>query len=132
MTACQRQAVIALSNVSFGMAWASRRFARDMAAKPEEYELTPYQAGFLWRLCWTYRRQLPHEVVDLAAALKDEPLPPRPAKGQPKKPVQRAPGRLDRAAAALSRPLRFGDQEQIEARKLASAVRVLKGISHAR
>ena len=66
MTADQHRALQALKHCQFGMNSRARHFALELARKPVEYGLTDRQQAYLWRLCQTYRRQLPRDLVSLA------------------------------------------------------------------
>ncbi len=70
MTPIERAATKALARCRFQPGIMTKRFAYDMAAKPDDYELTPRQEAFLWRACWTFRRQLPPELVNVAILMR--------------------------------------------------------------
>ena len=94
-----------------------KRFARDMAAKPDDYELTERQRSYVWYLAWRYRRQVPREVSDMALEInagRPKPAPADRAVKPPKAPPSR---RRDEQRDALMRPLVFGDLEQLSALK---------------
>ena len=122
----ERVALYALSHcVNFGMARFARRFAKDLDAKPDDFELSPRQKWNLGRLCWSYRRQLPARVVswtlEFYAGL------PAPAIEQFTKAQKAAvlnSTKLQKALETLSGAmLRFGDDVQISALRIIRRTR---------
>lgn len=98
MTDLERLAVKALSGVTFLPGHPHKRFARDMAAKAADYQLSARQSAWLWFLVVRYRRQINPKVVEIARRF-----------------VEPSKGRLD-----FGKP-RFGDPAQIAASKRRSA-----------
>lgn len=118
MTTFERLALASLSSVRFAMG-GSRRFVLDMAAKPDDYEMSPRQRWNLWRLAWSYRKQLPREVSDYALEVSaGMPAPPseRAAKAVAKARVHKT--KYDRAREVLAGPLQFGNVDQARANRL--------------
>lgn len=70
MTDIERVAAAALERVKFPPATSTKRFAQSLVAqaKAPHATITDRQAEHLWRICWTYRRQLPTDVVRDAKA----------------------------------------------------------------
>lgn len=67
LTELDRAAVCAIapSMVTYPVASPQKRFARDVQSA---LKMTDKQRSFLWRLAWTYRRQITDEVVLREAA----------------------------------------------------------------
>jgi hypothetical protein len=70
MSDLERARARALGACRFPTACFSKRFARTIAAQATSGEITEKQAAMLERLCWTYRRQIPRELVPA-----EEPAP---------------------------------------------------------
>ncbi len=70
MTPLERDATKALGQCRFLPGTSAKRFARDLAEKSDDYELSPKQKKFFWFLCWRFRRQLPPEIVKMAELIK--------------------------------------------------------------
>ena len=62
----ERIAIEALSRCRFMVGSWSKRFARDLAAMPENQVLTPKQRLALWRTVKKFRRQLHERIVKAA------------------------------------------------------------------
>ena len=58
--------VDALTHCSFCPGSSPKRFVRQMAARDQGRALTDRQRAYLWAIAWSWRRQLPNELVDLA------------------------------------------------------------------
>lgn len=67
VTALDRAAIAAIvpGAVTYPRGSPQKRFARDVQAAKQ---LTEKQRGFLWRIAWTYRRQITDRVVLTEAA----------------------------------------------------------------
>lgn len=67
LTDLDRAAVVAIAPgpVTFPVASPQKRFAREVQSAKQ---LTGSQRAFLWRLVWTYRRQISDELVLREAA----------------------------------------------------------------
>ncbi len=84
MTPIERAATRALAKCKFQPGIMTKKFAMDMAARADDYELTPRQEAFLWRACWTFRRQLPPELVNVAILMREaQPKVPSVMTGPP-------------------------------------------------
>lgn len=69
LTSLDRRAVDAMNAVVFPVASPQKRFAREVRSATK---MTEPQKKFLWRLAWTYRRQIADsEVTDEAARVHD-------------------------------------------------------------
>lgn len=69
----ERTAIEALSRCRFLPGSFAKRFARDMAAMPENTRLTPKQRATVWKMVRTYRRQIPKWIVAAAEAWLNRP-----------------------------------------------------------
>lgn len=58
MTDKQQAQIKLLIGCTFLPASYPKRFVRDMAGRPADYELTVNQAAYLDKLMWQYRRQI--------------------------------------------------------------------------
>lgn len=67
MTADEATIARALNGCRFLPGSYTKRFVRTVAAMSPASELTQRQIEHLWRVAWSYRRQLPKNLVDLAA-----------------------------------------------------------------
>jgi len=56
----------ALTRCSFCPGSSPKRFVRQMAARDQGRALTDRQRAYLWAIAWSWRRQLPNELLDLA------------------------------------------------------------------
>ena len=54
-----RELITALSRVTFPCGSATKRFVRDMNAKPADYVLSQRGEAWAWRIAYICRRQLP-------------------------------------------------------------------------
>ena len=70
MTDIERVAAASLERVRFPPGIPSKAIAKSLVAqaKAPHPTITDRQAESLWRICWTYRRQLPTDVVRDAKA----------------------------------------------------------------
>ena len=58
----------ALYGCSFRPGSSQKRFARQMYERDRSRPLTERQRAYLWAIAWSWRRQLPAPLVDLARA----------------------------------------------------------------
>lgn len=58
--------VEALARCSFCPGTSQKRFVRQMNGRDRANPLTERQSAFLWAIAWSWRRQLPRTLVDLA------------------------------------------------------------------
>jgi hypothetical protein len=65
----------ALAHVSFAPGTASKRFVRQMASKPADYEYSERATAYVWRIAYIFRRQLPKELAIEAVARKVSHVP---------------------------------------------------------
>lgn len=56
----------ALAGCTFLPGSSQKRFVRQTAARDRSKPLTERQRAYLWAIAWSWRRQLPHGLVDLA------------------------------------------------------------------
>jgi hypothetical protein len=56
----------ALVRCSFAPATSPKRFVRQMTARNRAKPLSDRQRAYLWAIAWSWRRQLPRPLVDLA------------------------------------------------------------------
>jgi hypothetical protein len=56
----------ALAGCSFCPGSSQKRFVRQMACRVSRHPLTDRQRAHLWAVAWSWRRQLPRCLVDLA------------------------------------------------------------------
>ena len=66
MTPDEIRIVDALTHCSFCPGSSPKRFVRQMAARDQGCALTERQRAYLWAIAWSWRRQLPNVLVDLA------------------------------------------------------------------
>jgi len=66
MTPDEIRIVEALAGCSFCPGTSQKRFVRQMAARDRAKPLTERQRAYLWAVAWSWRRQLPRRLVDLA------------------------------------------------------------------
>jgi len=66
MTPNEIRMVDALYRCRFTPGSPQKRFVRKMAARDRRKALTERQREYLWRVAWSWRRQLPPELVALA------------------------------------------------------------------
>ncbi len=71
MTPLEREATTALGRCRYLPGSFAKRWARTVAAWPDDRELTLKQKNRLWEQCWTFRRQLPPEVARMARMLRE-------------------------------------------------------------
>lgn len=117
MSPCERLALESLSHASLGCFSGTKRFIRDLSAKPEGFELSARQKWNLARLAWRYRKQLPRTVSDWALeTYAGAEAPPVASKAAKVARVRQT--KAQAARKALERPLRFGDVEQARANRL--------------
>ncbi len=70
MTPLERAATTALGKCSYLPGSGDKRYAKQIAAKPDEFAFTLKQQDRLWETCWKYRRQLPLEVARMASIMR--------------------------------------------------------------
>ena len=68
MTPDEIRIVEALAGCSFLPGSSQKRFIRHLNARDRAKPLTGRQAAYLWAIAWSWRRQLPPELVTLARA----------------------------------------------------------------
>ena len=56
----------ALSGCSFAPHTGPKRFVRQLCAGDRQKPLTESHRAYLWAIAWSWRRQLPRELVQLA------------------------------------------------------------------
>jgi len=66
MTADEIAIVQALSRCSFTPGTAVKRFIRTTADRDTSKPMTEKGRAFLWKIAWSYRRQLSKDMVELA------------------------------------------------------------------
>jgi len=66
MTPDEIRIIAALARCSFAPGTSQKRFVRQMAARVSMHPLTDRQRANLWAIAWSWRRQLPRELADLA------------------------------------------------------------------
>jgi hypothetical protein len=66
MTHLERAALNALTLCSMPPGARHKRFIRDLAALPDDTELTPRRRWYLWHLTWRYRWQVPRAYSEIA------------------------------------------------------------------
>lgn len=71
MTAEERVAALGLERVRMAPEIRSLATSLTRQAKARATTITDKQAASLWRLCWTYRRQLPADIVRDAQSARD-------------------------------------------------------------
>lgn len=70
-TITPRELIRVLSeNVTFPPATASKRFVRDMAARPADAPISGRAERFAWRIAYRFRRQLPKDIAEEAVSRK--------------------------------------------------------------
>ena len=68
-------AVLALQRVTYPIGAASKRFAHNLAAQLADLRITDLQAAYLWKVAYTFRRQLPSDVVAYATEAHSRLIP---------------------------------------------------------
>jgi len=66
MTPDEILTIDALSRCSFAPGTTQKRFVRQMSGRDRRRPLTDRQRAYLWAVAWSWRRQLPPDLVDLA------------------------------------------------------------------
>jgi len=67
MSPDEARTIRSLSGATFVPGCAPKRFVREMAGKnPDVYILSDRQRGYLWAIAWSYRKQLPDDLVEIA------------------------------------------------------------------
>jgi hypothetical protein len=66
MTADEIRIVEALCGCSFSPGSSPKRFVRQMFHRDRAMPLTERQRSFLWAIAWSWRRQLPRMLVEMA------------------------------------------------------------------
>jgi hypothetical protein len=66
MTPDETRIIEGLSGCSFLPGSSQKRFIRQIFARDRAKPLTERQAAWLWAIAWSWRRQLPASLVDLA------------------------------------------------------------------
>lgn len=69
----ERAAIEALARATQPPATPGKKFAREMAATPENHVLTVRQRAYLWALCYRFRRQMPPRVLEALDARRAQP-----------------------------------------------------------
>lgn len=67
MTEEEKHVIAALARCRFAPATFEKRFVRKVAEFPASWELTEPQAITLWRIAYSWRRQLPERLASLSA-----------------------------------------------------------------
>jgi hypothetical protein len=114
--------VHALACATFVPGCAPKRFVREMASvDAETYVLSDRQRGYLWAIAWSYRKQLPDDLVEVARRESGErginshknppvlpPAAPRKRRTRASKPAQPEEGVLlvfDQTVPQVSHPV---------------------------
>ena len=66
MTPDEIQIAEALAGCSFAPGTTPKRFVRQMAVRDRQKPLTERQRAYLWAIAWSWHRQLPRDLVELA------------------------------------------------------------------
>ena len=133
MSPDEARTIRSLSGATFVPGCAPKRFVREMAGvNPDVYILTDRQRGYLWAIAWSYRKQLPDDLVEIARRESGErginshknppvlpPAAPRKKRARASKPAQPEEGVLltfDQELPQISHPVAAFGLEWLEKR----------------
>lgn len=129
----EARAIQSLACATFVPGCAPKRFVREMAGmNPDVYILSDRQRGYLWAIAWSYRKQLPDDLVEIARRESGErginshknppvlpPAAPRKKRARVSKPAQPEEGVLlafDQELPQISHPVAAFGLEWLEKR----------------
>jgi len=69
MTPGEVRIVEALAGCSFVPGSSPKRFVRQLAGRDRAKSLSDRQRAYLWAIAWSWRRQLPRDLVELARTM---------------------------------------------------------------